>query len=160
VKSALKSVQHLREMKISSSVLNNLSIMELNDITYKIRGAAYRVHSELGPGLLESVYEAALKYELQQDGLNVVSQVSVPMIYKEIKFDVGFRLDLIVEDKIVVEVKSVESLADVHFKQTLTYLKLKNKPIGLLINFNVASLTDKVSIVRIANSKSIIKKSA
>jgi GxxExxY protein len=134
--------------------------MELNDITYKIRGAAYRVHSELGPGLLESVYEAALKYELQQDGLNVVSQVGVPMIYKEIKFDVGFRLDLIVEDKIVVEVKSVESLADVHFKQTLTYLKLKNKPLGLLINFNVASLTDKVSIVRIANSKSIIKKSA
>ncbi len=135
--------------------------MELNDLTFKIRGAAFRVHTELGPGLLESVYEPALKYKLEQDGLNVISQVGVPMIYKEIKFDVGFRLDLIVEDSIVVEVKSVESLSEVHFKQTLTYLRLKKKPLGLLINFNVSSLTDKVSIIRIINTfKPAPKKSA
>jgi GxxExxY protein len=124
-------------------------MMTKNDITYQIRGAAFRVHAELGPGLLESVYEAAMYYELQNVGLRVQSQVGIPMAYKEIKFDFGFRLDLLVEEQIIVEIKSVETLSPVHFKQVMTYLRLSEKQIGLLINFNVRSLEDKVSLQRI-----------
>jgi GxxExxY protein len=123
-----------------------------NEITYKIRGAAFRVHHALGPGLLESVYETALQYELEQEGLTVRSQLGIPMIYKEIRLDVGFRLDLLVNDLVIVEIKSVENLGEVHFKQTLTYLRFTSKRIGLLINFNVNRLEDKVSIIRIINS--------
>jgi GxxExxY protein len=123
-----------------------------NDITYKIRGAAFRVHQALGPGLLESVYEAALKYELEQESLTVKSQLGIPMKYKDMNFDIGFRLDLLVNDLVIVEIKSVESLNEVHFKQTLTYLRLAGKRVGLLINFNVNRLEDKISIVRIINS--------
>ncbi|MFN5237766.1 MAG: GxxExxY protein [Bacteroidota bacterium] len=104
--------------------------MEANEITYLIRGAAFRVHTALGPGLLESVYEAALKYELQRDGLRVRNQVGIPMIYGEIKFDLGFRLDLLVEEQVIVEIKSVEILNDVHFKQLMTYLRLSNKQLN------------------------------
>ncbi|HRG00791.1 MAG: GxxExxY protein [Bacteroidia bacterium] len=121
-----------------------------NDISYDIRGAAFKVHTELGPGLLESVYETALTYELKQKGYEVKNQIGVPMIYADIKMDVGFRLDILVNDLVIVEVKSVESLTDVHHKQLLTYLKLSNKKLGLLINFNSSSL--KESIVRIANN--------
>ena len=124
-------------------------MMTTNDITYQIRGAAVRVHAELGPGLLESVYEAAMYYELQNAGLRVESQVGIPMAYKEIKFDFGFRLDLLVEQQIIIEIKSVETLSPVHFKQVMTYLRLSEKQIGLLINFNVRSLEDKVSLQRI-----------
>lgn len=123
-----------------------------NDITYKIRGAAFRVHQALGPGLLESVYEAALKYELEQEGLSVMSQLGIPMRYKDMNFDIGFRLDLLVNNLVIVEIKSVESLNEVHFKQTLTYLRLTGKRLGLLINFNVNRLEDKTSIIRIINS--------
>ncbi|TAE36155.1 MAG: GxxExxY protein [Runella slithyformis] len=126
--------------------------MTENDLSYQIRGAAFRVHSKLGPGLLESVYEAALVYELQKAGLQPQSQVGVPMYYDEIKFDVGFRLDIMVNNLVIVEIKSVESLADVHYKQLLTYLKLADKRLGLLINFNVSRLEDKTSIVRIVNN--------
>ena len=126
--------------------------MEANEITYQIRGAAFRVHSALGPGLLESVYEAALKYELEKMGLVVRNQVGIPMLYEEIKFDLGFRLDLLVEEAIIVEIKSVEALNEVHFKQLMTYLRLSGKHLGLLINFNVNRLEDKVSIKRIINS--------
>jgi GxxExxY protein len=126
--------------------------MQENEITYKIRGAIFKVHNELGPGLLESVYEAALSYELEQEGLQVRQQVGVPMFYGEIKFDIGFRMDLIVNDLVVVEIKSVEALHEVHFKQTLTYLRLAQKRIGLLINFNVNRLEDKISIIRIINT--------
>ena len=126
--------------------------MEANEITYQIRGAAFRVHAALGPGLFESVYEAALKYELEKSGLMVQRQVGLPMIYKEIKFDLGFRLDLLVEQQIIVEVKSVECLNEVHFKQVMTYLRLSNKQLGLLINFNVKSLEDKISLKRIINT--------
>jgi GxxExxY protein len=126
--------------------------MELNDITYKIRGAAFKVHTELGPGLFEKVYKAALKYELEQGGLRVRTEVGVPLVYKELKFDEGYRLDLLVEERVIIEVKSVEALAEVHFKQTLTYMRLTNIEIGLLINFNVPTLTDKTSIIRIINS--------
>lgn len=121
-----------------------------NDISYDIRGAAFKVHTELGPGLLESVYETALTYELKQKGYEVKNQIGVPMIYADIKMDVGFRLDILVNDLVIVEVKSVESLTDVHHKQLLTYLKLSNKKLGILINFNSSSL--KESIVRIANN--------
>ncbi|MCB0535470.1 MAG: GxxExxY protein [Saprospiraceae bacterium] len=126
--------------------------MEANDITYQIRGAAFRVHAALGPGLLESVYEAAMKYELEKLGLRVQNQVGIPMIYKEIKFDMGFRLDLLVEQQIIVEIKSIEALNEVHFKQVMTYLRLSNKELGLLINFNVKSLEDKRSLKRIINT--------
>jgi GxxExxY protein len=125
--------------------------MTENEISYKVRGCAFKVHSKLGPGLLESVYEAALAYELTQEGLVVRSQVGVPLVYDELTFDVGFRLDLLVEEKVVVEIKSVNALADVHHKQLLTYLKLTDKKLGQLINFNVSRLEDKVSVVRIGN---------
>lgn len=123
--------------------------MKENDISYDIRGAAFTVQNELGPGLLESVYEAALSYELEQMGYSVKRQVGLPMKYKEINFDVGFRMDIVVDDIVVVELKSVERLIDVHHKQLLTYLKLSDMKLGLLINFNTSSL--KNSIVRIAN---------
>lgn len=122
---------------------------EENQISYDIRGAAFKIHTALGPGLLESVYETALIYELRALGYNVKSQIGVPMIYADIKMDVGFRLDILVDDLVIVEIKSVESLTDVHHKQLLTYLKLSNKKLGFLINFNSSSL--KESIIRIVN---------
>jgi GxxExxY protein len=128
--------------------------MDINEITYQIRGAAFRVHAALGPGLLESVYEAAMKYELEMAGLHVQNQVGIPMVYKEIRFDFGFRLDLLVEQQVIVEIKSVEALNEVHFKQVMTYMRLSDLPFGLLINFNVKSLEDKVSLKRIINTYS------
>lgn len=122
----------------------------INDISYDVRGAAFKVHSALGPGLLESVYETALAYELRQLGYEVKTQIGVPMVYADIKMDVGFRMDLLVNDLVVVEIKSVEALADVHHKQLLTYLKLSDKKLGLLINFNCTLV--KNSIIRIANN--------
>ncbi len=123
--------------------------MKENDISYDIRGAAFKVHQELGPGLLESVYEKALSYELEQMGYDVKNQLGIPMKYKEIRFDVGFKLDILVNDLVIIELKSVDALSDIHHKQLLTYLKLSNKKLGLLINFNAESLKD--SIVRIVN---------
>jgi GxxExxY protein len=122
----------------------------INDISYNIRGAAFKIHTTLGPGLLESVYEAALTYELRKMGYDVKTQIGVPMVYEEIKMDVGFRMDLLVNDLVIVEIKSVEGLADVHHKQLLTYLKLSGKKLGLLINFNCSLL--KESIIRIVNN--------
>jgi GxxExxY protein len=124
--------------------------MKENDISYDIRGAAFKVHSELGPGLLESVYETALSYELRQKGYDVKNQIGIPLVYSDIKMEIGFRLDIIVNDLVIIEVKSVENIADVHHKQLLTYLKLSKKKLGLLINFNESSLKD--SIVRIVNN--------
>ena len=124
--------------------------MNENDLSYLIRGVAFKVHSALGPGLLESVYEVALSHELKTIGLEVRNQVGVPFIYAEILFNIGFRLDLIVNDKVIIEIKSVEALKDVHHKQLLTYLKLTNKKLGLLINFNIVSL--KNGIVRVVNN--------
>lgn len=121
-----------------------------NDISYAIRGAAFKVHTELGPGLLESVYETALAYELRENGFDIKVQVGVPMMYKDIKMEVGFRMDILVNDLVIIEVKSVETLTDVHHKQLLTYLKLTGKKLGLLINFNSYPLKD--SIIRIVNN--------
>ena len=121
-----------------------------NDISYDIRGAAFKVHSCVGPGLLESAYEAALSYELANMGYDVKTQVGLPFVYEDIKLDVGYRIDILVDDLVIVEIKSVETLTDVHHKQLLTYLKLSGKKLGLLINFNVSSL--KEGIVRIVNN--------
>ena len=114
--------------------------MKENDISYDVRGAAFKIHKELGPGLLESVYEAALAYELREMGYDVKTQVAAPMYYNDIKFEIGFRLDILVNDLVIIEIKSVEALAGVHYKQLLTYLKLTDKKLGLLINFNSANL--------------------
>jgi GxxExxY protein len=116
--------------------------MELNTITKIIIGCAIEVHRQLGPGLLESTYEACLLYELNKTGLQVKSQVPMPLIYKEVKLEQGYRLDLLVENTVVVEIKMVETIADVHIAQTLTYLKLSGAEVGLIINFNVLKLTD------------------
>ncbi len=124
--------------------------MTENEISYKIIGCAIELHKNLGAGLLESAYEAAFAYDLRQLGLEVETQVSMPMIYKEIKHDVGYRLDLLVEKKIIIELKSVENLAPVHFSQTLTYLKLSNLKLALLINFNTRIL--KEGIHRVVNN--------
>lgn len=120
-----------------------------NKISYEIRGAAFKIHSALGPGLLESVYEKALCYELNKLGFNVKTQINVPISYAEIQMEVGFRLDILVNDCVIIEVKSVESLNEVHYKQLMTYLKLTNKKLGLLINFNSYPLKD--NIIRIVN---------
>ncbi|WP_106133707.1 GxxExxY protein [Mongoliibacter ruber] len=124
--------------------------MSENEIAKVILDKAFEIHRNLGPGLLESVYEKALEYELIQAGVFVVSQVPVPLIYKEIKFEAGFRLDLLVENKVIIEVKANDGLAPVHFAQTLTYLKLSAKKLGLLLNFNVKYLKD--GIHRLANN--------
>lgn len=125
--------------------------MEINEISYQIRGAIFDVHNELGPGLFESVYEAAMVYELLNRGLSVASQAAIPVKYKEIDLNLGFRADLIVENKVIVEIKSIESLHDVHKKQLLTYLKLTGLKLGILVNFNCNKLIDKESIIRIIN---------
>jgi len=114
--------------------------METNLLTEQILKAAFKVHTELGPGLLESAYEECLYYELKQAGLIVEKQKVLPLIYYEVKLDAGYRIDLLVENTVVVEVKAVEALNDVHTAQVLTYLKLSGCKIGLLLNFNVASL--------------------
>lgn len=124
--------------------------MPENDLSYKIIGAALELHKNLGPGLLESVYENALAYDLREKGLQVVQQHPMPFQYKEIKMSVGYRIDLLVERKVIVEIKSVENLAPVHFAQVLTYLKLSDLKLGLLINFNNKIL--KNGIHRIANN--------
>ena len=125
--------------------------MDINDLTYKIRGAIFKVHKSLGPGLLESVYEAALAYELMQLGLKIFSQVGLPVNYNGVLLELGFRIDILVEDLVIIEIKSVETLHDVRKKQLLTYLKLSGKKIGILVNFNVNTLKDKESIIRIIN---------
>ena len=123
--------------------------MTENEIATEIVDAAFKIHTRLGPGLLESVYEVVLAYELQKRGLQVVRQTPVPIVYDELKFDEGFRADLIVEGKVVVELKSVEAVARVHKKQVLTYLRLANLKLGLLINFGEELIKDGIS--RIGN---------
>ena len=123
--------------------------MEENLITEKIIGSAIRVHKALKPGLLESAYQACLYYELIKTGMFVEKEKPLPLIYEEVRLDCGYRMDLIIERKIVVEVKSVDSLTDIHLAQVLTYLKLSNNRFGLLINFNVMLLKD--GIKRVVN---------
>jgi len=113
---------------------------KLNKISYDIIGCAYKVHSALGPGLLESTYEACLAHELQKSNYNIEVQKPLPVIYDEVKLEVGYRIDLLVENSVVVELKSVEAITDVHVAQILTYMKLSETKLGLLINFNVKDL--------------------
>jgi len=120
------------------------------EISFKIIGAAIEMHRVLGPGLLESAYEAALAHDLLELGLKISTQVPMPLVYKGIRQEVGFRIDLLVEDKVVVEIKSLERLAPVHYAQVLTYLRLSEKRLALLINFNTKVLKD--GIFRIVNN--------
>ena len=123
--------------------------MEENLFTEKIIGSAIKVHKALGPGLLESAYQACLYYELIKTGMFVEKEKPLPLVYEEVKLDWGYRMDLVIERKIIVEVKSVDSLTDIHLAQILTYLKLSNSRFGLLINFNVTLLKD--GIKRVVN---------
>lgn len=123
--------------------------MDENELSYKIRGAIFKVYNTLGPGLLESVYEAALCYQLKKDGLKVDNQVKVDVVYDGKVLPVDYRIDILVDDKVVIELKSVESLLPVHHKQLLTYLKLTKKELGLLVNFNSDDITQ--SIIRKVN---------
>jgi GxxExxY protein len=121
--------------------------MTENEIARHVVDAAYHVHKRLGPGLIESVYEVVLAHELRKRGLAPVRQIAIPIEYDSLKFDEGFRADMVVDDKVVLELKSVESLAKVHKKQLLTYLRLADKRLGLLINFGEELIRDGISRV-------------
>ena len=123
--------------------------MEVNDLTKTIIGAAIEVHRTLGPGLLESTYEACLFYELEQQGIFVERQVELPVKYKNVRVEIGYKIDLLVENQVIIEVKSVKELLPVHMAQIITFLKISNKSKGLLMNFNEAKLIDGVK--RISN---------
>lgn len=123
--------------------------MDENDISYKCIGAAIEIHKTVGPGLLESAYENALAHDLKEIGFNVQQQLALPFIYKDVKQAVGYRIDLLVENKVIIEIKAVENLLPVHYAQVLTYLKLSGYKLGLLINFNAKTL--KHNIHRIVN---------
>jgi GxxExxY protein len=125
-------------------------VMTENELATIVLDSAFEVHRCLGPGLLESSYEECLFFELKQSGLYVEKQKVLPLIYKEVKLDIGYRIDLLVENKLVIEIKAVDSLHDVHLAQILTYLKLSSCKLGLLINFNVALL--KSGIKRVVNN--------
>jgi GxxExxY protein len=123
--------------------------MTENEIATIIVDTAFRIHRDLGPGLFESVYERIMEVELTKRGLTVARQKPIPIVYNGVHFEAGFRCDLLVEDKVIVEVKSIETLHPVHKKQVLTYLRFGDKRLGLLINFNVALIKD--GIVRLVN---------
>ncbi|MCK5838696.1 MAG: GxxExxY protein [Bacteroidales bacterium] len=121
--------------------------MDIERVFKRVLDCSFRVHTALGPGLLESAYEECLYYELLQSGLNVEKQIPLPLIYEKVKLEAGYRIDLLVENKIIVEIKSVESLADIHMAQILTYLKLSGCKLGLLVNFNVRHLKNGIKRV-------------
>ena len=124
--------------------------MDENEISYLVRKCIFNVYNKLGPGLLESVYQKILIYELEENGLEVKSEIILPIVYDEKIFDVNFRIDILVEDKVILELKSVKELEPIHFKQLNTYLKLSNKKLGLLVNFNTTNILD--GIKRVANN--------
>jgi len=130
------------------SYFSKKTLREQN-LTHEILRAAYKVHSALGPGLLESVYQECLFFELKQQGFHVEKEKPIPVIYEDIKMEVGYRMDLFVNKKVVIEIKSVRELIDLHMAQLITYLKVSNCKVGLLINFNVPSL--KTGIRRVVN---------
>lgn len=123
--------------------------MKENELSHIIIGIAIDIHNALGPGLLESAYQECLFYKLRKEGLKVEKEKPMPLIYEDVKLDCGYRIDLLVEDKLVIEIKSVEELNDIHLAQTLTYLKLGNYKLGLLINFNVTLI--KYGVKRVVN---------
>ena len=134
---------------IDRVIENSSTLKSENELANKIIGIAIEVHRALGPGLLESSYKECMYYKLEKSGLFVEKEKPMPLIFEEVKLDIGYRIDLLVERKLVIELKSVESLNDVHLAQTLTYLKLGNYKLGLLINFNVALL--KSGVKRVIN---------
>ncbi len=121
--------------------------MDIEKIFKSILDCSYKLHSALGPGLLESAYTECLLYELERSGYYVEKQKQLPLIYKEVKLDAGYRIDLLVENTIVIEIKSVDALADIYLAQILTYLKLSGCKLGLLVNFNVAHLKEGIKRV-------------
>ena len=141
---AVKKIEPLRKNN------NTVLIMTENQISYKILDAAYKVHTALGPGLLESSYQAALAYELKKLGMYVEKEKALPLIYEDVYLEIGYRIDILVESKVVIEIKSVDSLNDIHLAQVLTYLKLSGCKLGLLLNFNVKSMKD--GIRRVVNN--------
>jgi GxxExxY protein len=114
--------------------------MTENEISYIVRGAVFDVYKELGPGLLESAYESALYFELLNAGLKVKKQLALPLVYKDVRLDCGYRIDLLVEEKVIIELKSIEFLMPVHHKQLLTYMKLTKVKLGILVNFNESDI--------------------
>ena len=118
--------------------------MTENEISYLIRGAIFKVVKKLGAGLFENVYKYILKYELEKLGLNVKMEVPLPVFYDDIKFDISFRIDLLINDKVIIEIKSVEKLAEVHHKQIITYLKLTSLKLGILVNFNSNNIANDI----------------
>lgn len=124
--------------------------MDENEISYIVRKCIFNVYNTLGPGLLESVYQKILVYELQENGLDVKSELLLPVKYDDKLFDINFRIDILVEDKVILELKSVKSIEDIHYKQLYTYLKLSNKKLGLLVNFNTTNILD--GIKRVVNN--------
>ena len=127
--------------------LNNPELEILNDLTYQIIGAAYKVHRELGPGLLESTYEVCLEYELSLAGFLVERQKILPVIYRQMQLDAGYRIDLLVENQIILELKSVQEITATHKAQLMTYLKLSGLRLGLILNFNVQDMKKGLSRV-------------
>jgi GxxExxY protein len=123
--------------------------MAENEISYLIRGAIFKIYNALGPGLYESAYDAVLVYELKKMNLEVKQQVQLPLVYEDVSMEVGYRIDIWVENKVLIEVKSVENLLEVHHKQLITYLKLSGMKLGLLVNFNTGDISK--SIFRKAN---------
>jgi GxxExxY protein len=123
--------------------------MHENEISRIIVESALKVHRNLGPGLLESAYEECLYYELSKTGLNITKQKALPLVYEDVRLDIGYRVDLLLENKVIIEVKAVEGISDVHIAQLLTYLKLSKCKLGLLINFNVVLIKD--GIKRLVN---------
>lgn len=115
-----------------------------NDISYIIRGAIFKVYNETGPGLLESVYEEILAYELIKKGLDVKRQIPIPVFYDNLKMEVGFRCDILVNDRVIIELKSIEKITEVHHKQVLTYLKLAKLNLGILVNFNTDNIANSI----------------
>ena len=137
-------------MDLFQNVIGNLKDMNENELSRIIIGKAIDIHQSLGPGLLESVYKECLFYELKRSGFHSVKEKSVPLIYEGIILDCGYRIDILVEDKVVIEIKSIELLAQIHLAQILTYLKMGHYKLGLLINFNVVLLKD--GIRRVVNN--------
>jgi GxxExxY protein len=123
--------------------------MNLNDISYQIRGSVFDVYNELGPGLLENIYEHALLIELKNRSLKVENQVPIDVLYKGVNLGIQYRLDFLINNQVIIELKSVDTLLPVHYKQLITYLKIAKKPLGFLINFNTDSIKD--NIIRVAN---------
>ncbi|MGK6341568.1 GxxExxY protein [Chryseobacterium sp. DT-3] len=124
--------------------------MNENEISYIVRKCIFNVYNKLGPGLLETVYHKIHIYELQENGLDVQSELAIPIVYDDKEFDFSFRIDILVEDKVILELKSVKNLDDIHFKQLTTYLKLSDKKLGLLVNFNTTNILD--GIKRVVNN--------